>query len=121
MTYWPAVKKEYVIGVFGALLAAYIGTSLVRGCVSAETKKVVPIKVDFHDKNGILLLTQISSYTLIDTNGDGEFALEDSVEVRRETFDRAGKRIASSKPEHMRLDQLTDRELELLEFKKDKK
>ena len=101
-----ASKKWYILGATGIFAAYLAGASLLKGC----TADIRRIKVDFNE----LGLTQISSYTLVDINGNGLYDSQDMVEILRQTFDRKGNCIAPGKKENLRLEQLTSRELNLL-------
>ena len=74
----------------------------------SRQSEVKRIEVDFKDSNNKLLITQISSYTTFDNK---------NYEIIRQAISPDGNVIATSK-ETKKLEDLTERELELLELKK---
>jgi len=64
------------------------------------------------DPNGNPVITQVSSYNLLDTDNNGKY---DAVDIK---IDFKGNVLISKEEKNKRLEDLTEQELELLKLKK---
>ncbi|MEK6937341.1 MAG: hypothetical protein AABW58_04695 [Nanoarchaeota archaeon] len=108
-------RSEYVFGALTLATFLCIGASAIKSNNYFETNRVTRIRTQIRDHNGNAVITQISSYTPIDTDKDGKY---DAVDVKKETLDNSGKVITSKEEKGKRLEDLTEQELELLKLKK---
>lgn len=108
-------RPEYI---FGAMLLATglycVGASIIKLDDYLETKRITKVRTVIKDQNGNPIITQVSSYSHLDTDKDGKY---DTFDIVKETLDDKGKVIAAKK-ETLKLEQLTDQELAILKLKR---
>ncbi len=105
----------YILGaVILSIAPNCLSSSLYLGKKCLPETKTGKVRTSLTDLNGVPVITQVSSYTPLDTDNDGKY---DSVDVKKETLDSKGN-VLASKQEKKKLEELTEHELRILKLRR---